>query len=165
MDTNQQTQFFAVINLASSFFTILGQMFIVRHVVRKFGIGTSLAILPVLSMLFFVWVALEPTLLVIAIADVVRRSTGFTFGKPTTDMLYSVVTPEEKYKTKNFIDTAIYRFGDVIGVWAIRFMMGLGITGVSLVMIPFAAVWALVALWLGRDYRQRARELRVSGVI
>mgnify|MGYP001824117199 CR=1 FL=1 len=165
MDTNQQTQFFAVINLASSFFTILGQMFLVRHVVHKFGIGVSLAILPTLSVLFFIWVALEPTLLVIALADVARRATGFTFGKPTTDMLYSVVTPEEKYKTKNFIDTAVYRFGDVVGVWTIRFMMGLGITGVSLVMVPFAAIWALVALWLGRDYRRRARELRQSGVI
>ena len=72
-------------------------------------------------------------------------------------MLYSVVTPEAKYKTKNFIDTAVYRFGDVVGVWTIRFMMGLGITGVSLVMVPFALIWALVALWLGRDYERRDR--------
>ena len=34
------------------------------------------------------------------------RAVGFAFSvNLTTDMLYSVVTPEQKYKTKNFIDT------------------------------------------------------------
>ena len=79
-------------------------------------------------------------------------------------MLYSVVTPEEKYKTKNFIDTAVYRFGDVVGTWTIKMMMGLGMTGVSMVMLPFAVIWAIVSLWLGRDYRRQARELKQSGV-
>jgi hypothetical protein len=31
-------------------------------------------------------------------------------------------------------------------------------------MVPFAVIWALLALWLGRDYRRRARELRESGL-
>jgi AAA family ATP:ADP antiporter len=85
--------------------------------------------------------------------------------KPTTDMLYSVVTPEEKYKTKNFIDTAVYRGGDVVGTWAVRLMSSLGIAGISVVMLPFAVLWAIVTLWLGRDYRRQARDLRQSGVI
>jgi AAA family ATP:ADP antiporter len=81
-------------------------------------------------------------------------------------MLYSVVTPEEKYKTKNFIDTAIYRGGDLVGTWTIRGIMaaGLSLTAVSWVMVPFAALWAMVALWLGRDYRRQAWELRQRGV-
>ena len=33
-----------------------------------------------------------------------------------------------------------------------------------LVLLPFAAIWAVVALWLGRDYRRRARELKHVGV-
>ena len=36
--------------------------------------------------------------------------------------------------------------------------------GISVVMLPFAVVWAIVALWLGRDYRRRARHLRDMGV-
>jgi hypothetical protein len=43
-------------------------------------------------------------------------------------------------------------------------LSALGITGISLVMLPFAVLWAIVALWLGRDYRRQARELKHVGV-
>jgi AAA family ATP:ADP antiporter len=102
----------------------------------------------------------------VAALTVVRRALGFGFTKPSTDMLYSVVTPEEKYKTKNFIDTAIYRGGDVVGTWTIRLMsiLGLGMAAISFVMLPFAVVSAVIALWLGREYKRRAKELKLSGV-
>ena len=125
-----------------------------------------MSLLPIASVAGFILLAFEPTLAVIALLTVLRRALGFGFSKPTTDMLYSVVTPEEKYKTKNFIDTAIYRSGDVVGTLAVKglVMAGLTISAVSVVMLPFAAVWAAVALWLGRDYRRQARELKQSGV-
>jgi AAA family ATP:ADP antiporter len=109
---------------------------------------------------------MDPTLAAVAVLTVARRALGFGFTKPSTDMLYSVVTPEEKYKTKNFIDTAVYRGGDVVGTWSIKLMsiLGLGIAGISLAMLPFAVVSAVVALWLGRDYKRRARELKMRGV-
>jgi len=164
-DANEQTRFFSNINVAQNFLTIIGQMFIVRYVVNRFGIGVALSIMPALSVLCFVWVALDPSLLVIAVVEVIRRSTGFTFSKPSTDMLYSVVTPEEKYKTKNFIDTTVYRFGDVVGIWVILLMLlRMGMTAVSYLMVPFAVIWTLISLWLGKDYRRRARELRSSGL-
>ena len=159
-----RTQFFSNINIATNFLTIIGQMFLVRHVVRRFGIGVALSIMPFLSVICFAWVAFDPTLMVVAYADVARRATGFTFSKPSTDMLYSVVTAEEKYKTKNFIDTTVYRFGDVVGAWIIRALMTAGMTVVSLLLVPFALIWAMIALWLGRDYRRRARQLRESGI-
>ena len=159
-----RTQFFSNINVATSFLTIIGQMLLVRHVVRRFGIGTALSIMPFLSVVCFAWVAFDPTLLVVAYAEIARRATGFTFSKPSTDMLYSVVTPEEKYKTKNFIDTTVYRFGDVIGIWLIRLSMTAGMSVVSLMLVPFALVWGMIALWLGKTYRRQARELRESGI-
>ncbi len=164
LDQDAQTQFFAAINLAQNSFTILGQMFLVRFVVRRFGIGAALSIMPAVSVLCFVWVAADPSLLVIAIVDVIRRASGFTFSKPSTDMLYSVVTPEQKYKTKNFIETTIYRLGDVIGIFAIRSMLTMGYSVVSLIMVPYAIIWMVVVTWLGKDYRRRARELRESGL-
>lgn len=161
---NVRTQFFSNINIATNFLTILGQMFIVRHVVQRFGIGGALSILPAISILCFAWLALDPALLVISVVDVIRRASGFTFGKPSTDMLYSVVVREAKYKAKNFIDTTIYRFGDVVGIWAIHLGLAIGMATLSVVMVPFAIAWGLIALWLGREYRHRARELRDSGI-
>ena len=161
---NEQTRFFSNINVATNALSLVGQMFLVKHVVARYGIGVSLALMPIVSVIGFALLAMDPVLAVVAILTVARRALGFGFSKPTTDMLYSVVTPEEKYKTKNFIDTAVYRGGDVVGTWTIKLMAALGITGISLVLLPFAVIWAIVSLWLGRDYRRQARALKHSGV-
>jgi AAA family ATP:ADP antiporter len=163
-DADQQIEFFSNINFWTNLFALLGQMFIVKQIVVRFGIGRSLALLPIVSIAGFVLLAFDPVLGVVAFLTIARRSLGFSFSKPSTDMLYSVVTPEEKYKTKNFIETVIYRFGDIIGAWSVQLMMVLGMVGVSVAMLPFAAVWAVVALWLGRDYKRQALALRSQGV-
>ena len=74
-------------------------------------------------------------------------------------MLYTVVSPEEKYKAKNFIETALYRGGDLVGAWAVRVMAGLGLSGISLVCIPIAVIWTVIALWLGKDYKRRDKAI------
>jgi AAA family ATP:ADP antiporter len=162
---DDRTRFFSNLNIWTNALSLICQMFLVKLVVTRFGIGVSLALLPIISVVGFAILAFEPTLAVVAVLTVARRALGFGFSKPTTDMLYSVVTPEEKYKTKNFIDTAVYRGGDVVGTWTIKLMSTLGIAGIALVMLPFAVVWAVVALWLGRDYRRQAKELRMSGIV
>lgn len=161
---NARVEFFSNINFWTNLFALLGQMFFVKQIVARFGIGRSLALMPIVSIAGFVLLAFDPVLGVVAFLTIARRALGFSFSKPTTDMLYSVVTPEDKYKTKNFIETAVYRFGDIIGAWSVKLMMGLGIAGVSLVMLPFAAIWFVVALWLGRDYKRQALVLKNQGV-
>ncbi len=158
-DTNSRTAFFSLINDIQNFLTIIGQAFVVKHVVERFGIGVSLALLPLASIAGFLLLAVNPVLAVVAGLTILRRAMGFAFSKPTSDMLYSVVSPEDKYKVKNFIDTAVYRGGDLLGSWSIKLVqsvLGLGIAGVSLVMVPFAILWTGLAIWLGRDYRRRA---------
>ena len=130
--------------------------------------------MPLVSIAGFIILAFDPVLAVVAFLTIARRALGFSFSKPTSDMLYSVVTPEEKYKTKNFIDTAVYRFGDIVGTWSVKLMMGLSIggfsfvgltiSGVSLAMLPFAVIWAAAALWLGREYKRKALALKQQGV-
>ena len=166
-DTNEQTQFFSNVNNWTNLLALIGQMLVVNRVVHRFGIGVSMTLLPIASIAGFLLLAIEPTLAIVALLTVLRRALGFGFSKPTTDMLYSVVTPEEKYKTKNFIDTAVYRAGDVVGILSIRglFAMGMGIPAISVLMLPYAAMWAVVSLWLGRDYRRRAKEMRKSEIV
>ncbi len=164
LDPDARILFFSNMNIAANALALLAQMFLVKQVVTRFGIGRSLFLFPLASIIGFAILALDPTLMAVAVLDVVRRGLGFGFAKPSTDMLYSVVTPEEKYKTKNAIDTAIYRGGDVVGTWSIKFMSALGMTGISIVMLPFAIISAIVALWLGRDYKRKAKALKLSGV-
>jgi AAA family ATP:ADP antiporter len=138
------------------------QLLVVRHSVRYFGVGITLSLLPIFSLIGFALLALNPAFLLVAVFQALRRAIGFGFSKPTNDMLYSVVTPEEKYKSKNFIDTAVYRGGDLIGIWTVKALWGLGFAGISLVMLPFALLWGAIAIWLGSAYRQRDREAKAG---
>jgi ATP:ADP antiporter, AAA family len=165
INADERTQFFSDINVATNALALIGQLLIVKHVVKRFGLGVSLSLLPVVSVAGFALLAFDPSLALVAILTVIRRALGFGFSKPTSDMLYSVVTPEQKYKAKNFIDTVLYRSGDVVGTWVVRFMyvgLGLGMAMTSLVMLPFAMIWAALAIWLGREYKQRDKEISIN---
>jgi AAA family ATP:ADP antiporter len=135
--------------------SFIGQLLIVKHSVKKLGIGWTLSLLPLLSIVGFVLLALNPTFAIIAGFQVLRRSLGFGLSKPTSDMLYSVVPPEAKYKAKNFIDTTVYRGWDVVSSWTVRSIGSLGLSGVALVCVPVAAIWMLIVRWIGREYQRR----------
>jgi len=163
---DERARVFALLDAATSALSLIGQLLIVKHVVHRFGIGLTLSILPVLSLLGFLLLAINPAFVVVALLQASRRAIGFGLHKPTSDMLYSVVSSEEKYKAKNFIDTALYRGGDLLGTWTVKLLLtfgGLGIAGISLVMLPFAVLWGLIALWVGRDYRKQAKLARSHG--
>jgi AAA family ATP:ADP antiporter len=151
--TDERTRTFAFIDAATNTMAMLVQLFIVKRAVWRFGVGITLSLLPIISIVGFALVAINPSFLVVAAVQATRRAVGFGLSKPTNDMLYSVVTPEEKYKSKNFIDTAVYRGGDLIGTWTVRALWGLGFAGISIIMLPFAALWVAIALWVGKAYR------------
>jgi AAA family ATP:ADP antiporter len=151
---DRHTQVFAWIDAAINVFSFIGQLFLVKISVRKIGVGYTLALLPIVSAIGFALLALNPVFIIMAVLQVLRRSLTFGFSKPTSDMLYSVVSTEEKYKVKNFIETAIYRSGDVIGAWSIRFLSGIGIAGTAIICIPIAIAWAVLSIRVGREYRR-----------
>ena len=152
---DRQTQVFAFMDAAINALSFIGQLLIVNHSVKKLGIGWTLSLLPLLSIVGFVLLAFSPTFVIIAGFQVLRRSLGFGLSKPTSDMLYSVVSPEAKYKAKNFVDTTVYRGWDVVSSWTIRSIGGLGLSGVALVCVPVAAIWMLIVRWIGAEYRRR----------
>lgn len=153
--TDERTQLFSYIDGATGILSLLFQLLLVKHAVQKLGVGMTLSLMPVLSLLGFALISINPALIFVAIFQAVRRAVGFGFTKPTNDMLYSVVTPEEKYKAKNFVDTAVYRGGDLIGTWSVKLVWSLGISGIAVLLVPFALIWTLIMLWIGREYRRR----------
>jgi len=154
-NTDERTRTFAFIDVITNTMAMLVQLLIVKRAVWRFGVGITLAVMPIASFVGFALVAINPTFLVVAAVQAIRRAIGFGLSKPTNDMLYSVVTPEEKYKSKNFIDTVVYRGGDLFGTWTVKVFWSLGFTGISIIMLPFTILWAGVALWVGNAYRRR----------
>jgi AAA family ATP:ADP antiporter len=81
------------------------------------------------------------------------RAVQRAITRPARETLFTVVTREQKYKSKAFTDTFVYRGGDVVGAWTEGGLraLGLGLVGLASVAIPLAVVWAGLGLWLGRQ--------------
>lgn len=155
-DPDRQTQLFARIDAATNVIAFLGQLLLVRLSVKHLGIGWTLAILPIVSLAGFTLLALNPVFPVLAALRIFSRGLGYGLTKPASDMLYAVVSPNERYKAKNFIDTAVYRGGDVMTGFTVRAIGSMaGLSGLALVCVPVAAVWGTLALWIGRQYRHK----------
>ena len=158
-----QTTFFATIDLIVNVITLFVQIFITGHLVRWLGIAIVLSLLPVASMLGFGTIFVMPTLFAVATFQVVRRAGNFALTQPARQVLYTVVSREDRYKAKNFIDTAVYRAGDQVGAWsyALIGMVGWGIKEAGIVSVVVSAVWLVNSIWLGRRQELMAKEQQV----
>src|SRR3546814_9175897 len=74
---------------------------------------------------------------------------GFAYGmtKPAVDALYTRVPRETRYKGKNFVETAVWRFGDLVVTSAVSGlrMLGWGIGGLALAGAGIATLAVVVS--------------------
>lgn len=163
-DRAARTAFFAKVDLIVNVSTILLQIFVTGRLIKKVGVGATLAILPILSVAGFLALGFNSMLVVLVIFLVIRRAGNFALARPAREVLFTVISREDKYKSKNFIDTFIYRGGDQIGAWSYRGLqvLGLSMGAISLVAAPLAAVWTLISIWLGRRQAAMAAQAEME---
>ena len=67
---------------------------------------------------------------------------------------------EAKYKSKPFLDAAVYRGGDLLSGWIYTGLaaLGLSIGAIALTAAPVAGIWAILALNLGSKQEGLARK-------
>jgi AAA family ATP:ADP antiporter len=152
----ERTAFFANVDLIVNVLTLALQIFLTSQALRRLGVAVTLLALPAVSLVGFAALALVPTIGVLVAVQVLRRVCNFAFARPARELLFTVVSREDKYKAKSFLDTAVYRAGDQVGSWsyAVLSAIGLALAGISLVAVPLSALWIALSYWLGR--RQEA---------
>ena len=157
LDPGERTSVFAQLNLAVNIITLFLQLFLTGRLLKRFGVGVTLSLLPLLSAVGFVVLGTAPVFAVFAIFQVLRRAGEFALARPAREVLYTALDREDKYKAKNFIDTFVYRAGDQIGAWSYAGVraLGTGMSAAALAMAPVSAVWLVVGLWLGRKHKTK----------
>ncbi len=161
----ERTALFAKIDLAVNALTLFCQLFVVGRLVGLFGVGATLMILPVLGAAGFLAIGVFPTLGVLIVFQVIRRAAEYAIARPAREVLFTVLNREEKYKSKNFVDTVVFRGGDAASGWLFEGlrMLGLGFSGIAFVGVPIALLWAGTGWMLGRsqeDMRARNAAIR-----
>ncbi|MGD8745774.1 MAG: MFS transporter, partial [Gammaproteobacteria bacterium] len=107
-----------------------------------------------------VMLAISPMISVVVGLQIVRRAGNYAVTRPGREMLFTVVNRETRFKAKSVIDIVVYRGGDAVTAWAftgLTAVLGLGLGAVAAVGAVLAALWAGVALALGRQYRQSSQ--------
>ncbi|MSP49292.1 MAG: MFS transporter [Alphaproteobacteria bacterium] len=163
-DRAARTAFFARIDLLVNVLTLVIQIFLTSRILGALGVALTLAALPLFNVIGFATLSMVPVVGALVAFQVARRVGNFALARPTREILFTVVTREDKYKAKNFIDTVVYRAGDQIGSWAYALLvfLGLGMTGISIVAVPLSVAWVMSSLWLGRRQEERARDDTVA---
>ncbi|HUQ10564.1 MAG TPA: hypothetical protein VM146_09640 [Steroidobacteraceae bacterium] len=116
---------------------------------------TSLSAMPVIVGASFVTMALFPVGGVLLVTQVLRRSADYGLGKPTREMLFTVLNPESKFKSKSVIDIILHRGSDAVSQWLYLPIAALGLAGVSWVCAGLCLALLGSTTYLGRTFERR----------
>jgi AAA family ATP:ADP antiporter len=156
---DERTRFFSHVDQIVQVLAFLFQFFITSRLVRFLGMSKTLALIPSLLAGGFVILGSSLGLVLFAAMQVAQRSMNYGVLGPAKEMLFTVVDRETKYKSKNFIDTAVYRGSDVTASWIFKGLVsaGISIAHIAWIYVPIMVVWGIGAWRLGQLYnRMRA---------
>ena len=125
--TAARTAAFARIDLWVNVLTLVTQVILTGRLLTGLGIPGVLALLPLLTLVGFGALWIWPTFGVMALFQVLRRGLHYAVDRPAREILYIPLGPEERYKSKPFIDTFVYRWGDLLGAWTPSVLAALAI--------------------------------------
>jgi AAA family ATP:ADP antiporter len=149
----ERTRLFALIDLVVNVFTFLTQVTVTSRVISRFGLASALVVLPIASAIGFGVIAVMPLLTLFIMFTIVRRVGEYALAKPAREVLFTVLSREEKYKAKNFIDTAISRGGDAATGWMVNGVKAFSVTAgqMAWALVPLALLWGWVGWFLAKQ--------------
>jgi AAA family ATP:ADP antiporter len=111
---------------------------------------------------------MNPAPLLVTAVQVLTRSGEFALAKPARETYYTRIERELRYKSKNFIDTVVYRGGDLTIAWVHDGLQLLGfakagIAGFGAAMAALAAGSAAWMVWIARGLPADAHESGTDG--
>ena len=154
-DRDTNTAIWAGINLAVNGIAIGTAMFATSRIATKIGLGKTLALVPLLVAAALLVVFVNPVLAIVIVMWVVLKAGNYSITRPGREMLYTNVSREDRFKTKQVIDIVVYRGGDVFSGWVFAFLtasVGLGMGAIAVLGAIVALLWAYVGLRLGNTY-------------
>ena len=153
-DARAATAYYANIDLAINALTLFVQVFVTRWLLSRFGIRPAL-LLPALGVfLGYAALAASPLPVLVAIVQIITRSSEFCLSKPARETIYTQVPREWRYKAGAAIDTVVYRGGDLTFVWAHKFLSAFGSTVVFGAGMVIAGAFGFSAFSLWREQRR-----------
>lgn len=149
---------FAQLEFWVNIVTLVFQAGVVTALSWRNSLVTSLSAMPVLVGATFFVMALFPLGSVLLVTQVIRRAADYGLGKPTREMLFTVLNPESKFKSKSLVDILLHRGSDSVAqtlYWPLA-RMEAGMSGIALICAGMCVAMLGATTYLGRAFeRQR----------
>lgn len=162
--STERIRYFSSIDFRVNAIAIIGQFFFAGSIIKKSGLSIVLASIPFIMGVGLIVLGLNPSLSVIAMLMVVHRAGNFMLLRPSKEILFTVSSFEDKYKSKNFIDTAIYRGGDALVGWLFAGLvaLGWGLGAIAFLAIPISFLWSFIGYRLGKQQLKKENVLTLN---
>ena len=137
------------------------QLLMTSRVLRRFGVGPALFVVPLALLLGSTAVLIFGTLsaaILLRGSDQVLR---YSIDKSSVELLYLPVAPGIKLAVKSFIDTVVWRLGDGlagVALLGVATWGGLSAPHVSWVNLVFILGWIVAAFVARREYVETLRD-------
>jgi AAA family ATP:ADP antiporter len=147
-------RFFGIFYTATSVLTFVFQSTLAKRALARFGLGGTIALLP-LSVLFFGALgAVITQLWALAVAKAAEFVAANSFFRSGYELLYTPLSTSEKRPTKTIIDVAFERMGDALGGGVVFLVLLLSPVFANQIIVGLALVAAVGALLVARSLQQ-----------
>jgi len=159
-DAAERTAFLSKIELSIGLVSLAIQLLAAGRLISRLGTGVAAALLPFVFVVGFLVLSFNPIVMVAAALQVVQRTINFGVANPARESLFTVLTREEKFKTKNIIDGAVFRGADALNATLFKGLQSiLSLPGIAVVGAAIAGGWFALSLALGRTQEKKAKQI------
>jgi len=134
---------------------LAAQLFLTSRILKRFGVGVALFVLPLLLMAGSAGLMLTGSLVAAALLKGSDKVFRYSVDTSALQLLYLPIPAGIKLQAKSLIDTVLWRFGDGLGgLTVLLFTAGLHLTPkqVAWPNLAFLAVWTVVAVLARKQY-------------
>jgi AAA family ATP:ADP antiporter len=147
--------FFGEFNLYAGLVSLAFQLLLTTRLLRRFGIGKALFVLPVAVLAGSVGLLAVGTLAAVVALKGTDQVLRYSVDKSTAELLYLPLPSRLKIQIKWFIDTVIWRAGDTLaGLTVLVFATWLHLPAVTLswAVLGWISCWLLAVFVARREY-------------
>ena len=146
-ESAQRLRLFAGSDLSVNLITCALQLGATSLLLQRAGLAACVMVVPATALLGLAAVSAWPLLAVVVVVNVLMRVAQFAVTRPARELLFTVLAPEDRYRSRAALDTVVYLASDAAGAWLVGALAALGLSaaGVAAAGIPLAAAWLLVS--------------------